>query len=64
MTSIGRPHYAVFAGIFGSAGSLFGKFISHSDSLFEHTGTETELNQQVVIATTISKSIFEIHKIN
>lgn len=36
MISIGRPHYAVFAGLSGSAASIFGKFISQTELILEN----------------------------
>lgn len=45
MISIGRPHYAVFAGLSGSAASIFGKLISHCDTFTENFPTEQVKNE-------------------
>lgn len=53
MNSIGRPHYAVFAGLSGSAASVFGKFISQSEELI---GNYSNLSDQQVLNEFLNKT--------
>lgn len=47
MMSFGRQHYAVFAGLSGSAASIFGKLISQTESILNNSSSLS--NQQVNI---------------
>lgn len=36
------PHYAILSGLFGTAASVFGKFISYSDEFIENLPIDTD----------------------
>lgn len=38
------PHYAILSGLFGTAASVFGKFISYSDAFIENISIDTDRN--------------------
>lgn len=35
------PHYAILSGLFGTAASVFGKFISYSDEFIDKISIDT-----------------------
>lgn len=35
------PHYAILSGLFGTAASVFGKFISYSDEFIDNISIDT-----------------------
>lgn len=38
------PHYAILSGLFGTAASVFGKFISYSDEVIENLTIDSSRN--------------------
>lgn len=38
------PHYAILSGLFGTAASVFGKFISYSDEVMENLTIDSSQN--------------------
>lgn len=44
MDSTQIPHYAILSGLFGTAASVFGKFISYSDEVFDHVTIDSSQN--------------------
>lgn len=44
MDLIQIPHYAILSGLFGTAASVFGKFISYSDEVIENSTIDSSQN--------------------
>lgn len=57
MNSLNLPHFAILSGLFGTAASVFGKFISYSDELLENI--PIDINQQVSLIIWSFKVIFQ-----
>lgn len=38
------PHYAILSGLFGTAASVFGKFISYSDEVIDNLTIDSSQN--------------------
>lgn len=53
MESMQLPHFAILSGLFGTAASVFGKFISYSDEFIENIPIDTsQAVSDVFIQTT------------
>lgn len=61
MNSVNLPHFAILSGLFGTAASVFGKFISYSDELLENI--PIDINQQVSLIIWCIKVIWKMSRL-